>query len=167
VGGREDAMREIQYTEALVRSAVRRAILRILGPLYFVAMLLLAVSVSIGLIGGDRGWFIGVTGTILVLGSLVPVVAIRAHTRAALLRLFKLEDGKATVDLSGGRLRLLSPLGSVDLPLSRVTNVWCYPDYWVLLSRRSILMTLPTAELPSSVADEWLAELRGAGAKVA
>lgn len=159
-------MQDIYYTEQSVRLAIRRAIPRLLGRWYFAALLLLAVSIGLGLYRGDYGWFQGAISTVLFFGILVPLAAIRTHTRAALARLRGLENGVAWVEISEGRLRGSSQLGTVDIPLSRVTKVWCYPEYWTLLSGRSILLSIPTQGLPAAVTEAWLDELRAAGANL-
>jgi hypothetical protein len=155
----------IRYTEPLVRKAIQRAIVRLLGPLFFIAMGLLAISVILAAVQESHGWFVGVVATALTVGTLVPIVAIRTHTKAAISRLVQLDDGAASIDIGEERLRLSSKLGSIDVPLARVTTVWTYDDCWVLLAGRSILMTLPTAGIPQSALDAWHADLDAAGAK--
>ncbi len=157
-------MHEVLYTEPLIRRAIQRSIIRLLGRLYFIAMGLLGVSLLLSAVQNHAGWFVGVTGTALFCGLLVPVVAIRAHTRAAMSRLVQMENGAASVGIDEERLRLASALGSIDIPLSRVTAVWRYPDCWVLLAGRSILMTLPTETIPEATRDQWLRQLEDAGA---
>jgi hypothetical protein len=155
----------VRYTEPLVRKAIQRTIVRLLGPLYFIAMGLLAVSMILAAVQESHGWFVGVVATALTLGTLVPVVAIRTHTKAAISRLVQLDDGAASIDIGEERLRLSSKLGSIDLPLARVTTVWEYEDCWVLLAGRSILMTLPIEGVPQSTLDAWRAGLEASGAK--
>jgi len=159
-------MYEIHYTEPLVRRAIQRSIVRLLGRLYFIAMGLLGVSILLAAIQNHRGWFVGITCTALMVGLLVPIVAIRAHLRAAMSRLMQMENGAASVGIGEGRLQLVSALGSIDIPLARVTSVWRYPDCWVLIAGRSILMTLPTENLPDGIRQDWLRQLEDAGAMI-
>lgn len=159
-------MQNIHYTEQLVRLAIRRAIPRLLGRWYFAALLLLAISVGLGLYRKDYDWFLGVISTTLFFGILFPLAAIRANTRAALARFRGLENGVASIEISEGRLRGSSHLGAVDIPLSRVTQVWRYPEYWTLLSGRSILLSIPTQGVPATVTEAWLDELRAVGAEI-
>jgi len=64
-------MQEIRFTEAVVRRAAMRGVLRSFGPVFFIAVLLLALSVVFGLVRGDRSWFIGSTFTMLGLAIAV------------------------------------------------------------------------------------------------
>ncbi len=160
-------MQTISFTEPVVRSAARRGVLRMLGALFFVAMALLAISVVFSLIQGDYGLFLGVTATVLGIAVIVPIAAISAHTRVGLEKYRALEGGAATIDLSEGRLRVASKIGSLDMPLSTVKKVWRYPDYWILVANRSILMTVPLHGVPPEIRTEWETELRQAGARLA
>ncbi len=159
-------MYDVHYTEPLVRRAIQRSIIRLLGRLYFIAMGLLGVSILLAAIQNNRGWFVGVICTALFVGLLVPVVAIRAHTRAAMSRLVQMENGAASAGIGEGKLRLASALGNIEISLSRVTTVWRYPDCWVLIAGRSILMTLPTENLPDALRQDWLRQLEDAGAMI-
>lgn len=159
-------MRAISFTEPLVRNAARRGVLRMLGSLFYVAVALLAVSVAFSVIHGDRGWFFGVCATVLGLGLIVPIAAIRAHTRVAVEKFRALEGGAASIDLSDGRLRVASKVGSLDMPLSTVKKVWRYPDYWIFVASLGILMTVPLNGLTPDVTSAWEAELKNAGARL-
>ena len=141
--------------------------MRRLGPLFFGALAFVAVSLIVAPQAGERTWWVGVMGTILCLGVLIPAASFLAHTRAALSRFMQLEDGKATIELGNGRLMVASKLGSLELPLTRVTMVWCYPEFWVLLQGRAILMTIPTGALQEPMKQAWLENLRAAGTRVA
>jgi hypothetical protein len=159
-------MQSISFTEPVVRSAARRGVLRMLGPLFFVAIGLMGAWVAFEVVQGDLDWSFGVAVTVLVLALIVPVAAIRAHTRFAVEKFRALDEGAASIDLSDGRLRAVSKIGSLDLPLSTVKKVWRYPDYWILVGSRSILMTVPLRGLTPDVTSAWEAELKIAGAKL-
>jgi len=131
-----------------------------------VAVALLAVSVTFSVIHGDRGWFFGVTATVLGITLVAPIIAIRAHTRVAMEKYHALDRGTATIDLSDGRLRVASKLGSLDMPLSTVKKVWRYPDCWILVAKQGILMTIPMRGLTPEIRSQWEAELHRAGARM-
>ena len=159
-------MQDIRYTEPVVRESVRRSILRLLGPTYFVALILLGVSVVVGCVRADYDWFLGVIGTVFLQAILIPFCVVYVNTRAALLRFRALECGIACIDLAEGQLRIESKLGRAEIPLKRITHVWRYPDYWVLLTGHSILMTVPIEGVATGVSDAWLHELTSAGVRV-
>ena len=160
-------MQTLQYSERLIRHAIARAILRLLGPVFFIVLALLAGQTAFSISRGERGWLLGVETTIVALGIILPLAAIRAHTNVALRKLAGMDGKTGQIELSSTELHLSSSLGTMSLPLSTITSVWCYPEYWVLLSGKSILMTLPLVGIPAETTAAWLAHLRGAGVAVA
>lgn len=161
-----ESMQEIQYTEAFIRRISRQTILRNLGMLYFIAMLFLSVSISIGIVLGSRDWFFGLTTTVFALGIIVPLLQLRQHTQCALRRLRELDCGKLSVDILAARLHLASALGNTDMPLARVNKLLRFPGYWVLMADRAIVMTLPILTVPSEVQQRWLQEFQAVGTRV-
>ena len=137
-----------------------------MGTFYWIALILLSVSVVFGVRLGKYDWFLGMTGTALVLACLVPLLAIRNRASASIARLRALGEAGVSIDMASGRLLVASVLGNMDLPLNRITTVTCTPDYWLLKSGRSTMMMLPTTDIPRQIADGWLDELRRAGARL-
>ncbi len=156
-------MQEILYTEAFIRQVARQSIVRNLGLLYLVAMLCLGASISIGMVLGSRDWFFGLTTTVFALGIIVPLLQLQHHTKSALRRLRELDRGKLSVDILAARLHLASALGNTDMPLARINKLLRFPGYWVLLSDRRVVMTLPISSVPSEVQQRWLQEFRAVG----
>lgn len=161
-----ESMQEIQYTEALIRSWTRYSMYRNVGPLYLVAMLLLSSSIGFGIVRGNHDWFFGVIATVFALGILVPLGVLRQHNQAALRRLRELEDGKLSIDILAGRLHLASALGNTDMPLVRVTQIKRFPAFWILLTGKASLMTLPITAIPIAVQQRWLLEFQAVGTKI-
>jgi hypothetical protein len=159
-------MQTLHYTPALIRSSLRRSIVRILGPLYFVALAVTLLALIAMILQGRRDWFVGAIGVGSVWGILLPIVAIIVRTRGAMQRFNQMDGGAIDVDIGCRRLLIYSKLGSAEIPLSRVRNVWCYPDVWVLLAGRTIIMSLPIAQVDELVKQTWLDNLRAAGAKI-
>lgn len=159
-------MHEIIYTEVMIRRAARHTILRTLGPLYLIALLALSSSIGFGILRGSHDWFIGVTATLLAFAILVPLLVWRQHTKASLRRLHELDHGKLSIDILAGRLHLSSALGSTDMPLTRITKVQRFPGYWVFISDKTVLMTLPITALSAEVRQRWLAEFQAVGTQV-
>ena len=159
-------MAQVKYSKQLVKRAIRHQVRKALGSLYWIALVLLGASFLFGALRGQHDWFFGLTGTILVQACLVPLIAIRMKTNSSMARLIALGEEGVSIDMNSGRFRAISVLGSIDLPLSRITTVTCSPDYWLLKSGRSTMMMLPTTDIPRQIADGWLDELRRAGARL-
>ena len=160
-------MPDIRFTEPLIRRSLRRAVIRNLGPVFFVVLAIVAAVLVGTIANGERSWRVGAMATLLLLGTLFPAVAIITQTRAALERFRSMNNGMANIEISAGQVRIESSLGRLEVPLNRVSQVWLYPEYWVFLSGRSIVMTIPIETIPHSQRQAWLEELRIAGARVA
>ena len=161
-----ESMQEVQYTEALIRRWTRYSMVRNLGPLYLLAMLLLSSSVSLSLVRANYDWFFGITATVLAFGILVPLGVLRQHIQAGLRRLRELDNGKLSVDILAGRLRIASAMGNTDIPLVRVTQLKRFPGFWVLLTHKASLMTFPITDVPVAVQQRWLLEFQAVGTKI-
>jgi hypothetical protein len=159
-------MQTLHYTPALIRYSLRHSIVRILGPLYFIALLVTCVALMFLIYQGQRDWLVGVIGFACVWGILLPIVAMVVRTREAMRRFGQLDGGAVDVDIGSRRLLAYSNLGSTEIPLSRISKVWQYRDVWVLLEGRTIIMSLPIAQVDDLVKQAWLNNLRAAGAKI-
>jgi hypothetical protein len=159
-------MSQVHYTEAVMRRATRHQVLRSLGFSYWLAIGLLGCSFLIGLYLAKSDWFMGFIGTVLVQACLIPLLVVRTRNQQARERLVELDDGKASVDITAGRLRTISRLGSSDIPLSRIASVSCHDDFWLLNSRTGLLMAIPVKGLEWTTLQGWQDELRLVGAKV-
>ena len=159
-------MQEIQYTEVLIRRWTRYSMARSLGPLYLIAMLLLASSIGFSIVRGSHDWFFGATATVFALGTVVPLGVLRRHVQAALGRLHELDNGKLSIDILAARLHMTSAMGNTDIPLARVTQLKRYPSFWVLMTGKTSLMTLPITTIPIAVQQRWLLEFQAVGTKI-
>jgi hypothetical protein len=158
-----ESMQEVLYTEAFIRRIARQTIVRNLGLLYLIAMLLLSVSISISIVLGSHDWFFGFTTTVFALAILVPWLQLRLHTKSGLRRLRQLDRGKLSIDILAARLHLSSALGNTDMPLAHINKLLRFPGYWVLMSDRAVVMSLPILTVPVAVQQRWLQELQAIG----
>ncbi|MEP6882118.1 MAG: hypothetical protein ABI866_09000 [Dokdonella sp.] len=160
-------MAHVKYSKALMERATRHQIRKTLGARYWISILLLVAAGVVTLASGQNIWLAYVIGAILLQACFIPLLAMRLRASWSLVRLWSLGMHEVAVDMQSGRFRAHSALGSMDLPLNRITSVTCAEDYWLLHSGRSTTLLLPTAEVPWPTTDSWLNELRQAGAKVA
>ena len=155
----------LHYTPALVRQSVWAFWKRSVGiTLPLTLVLLTAYLVSL-VRGGNTGWLVGVFGTVVVLGYVFLAAVYVAHLWHGMATLRAMGDQQATLAIDGG-ITVASGAGEAKLPWSRVYEVWCYPDFWLLLFSRSQFMTLPLANLPEAMQTEILERMRQNGGKV-
>ena len=130
------------------------------------ALALVAVGLIASIRGGDTSWFVGVLGSVLVLGMCFAVSLYVVHYRNALHKLRAMGSPQATFEASESLLSLSSGAGSASLPWSTVTEVWQFKTCWLLVLSKSQFVTLPLAGLPPEFAAFVLARVQASGGKV-
>lgn len=159
-------MSKVRFTEVVVRRAARHQVLERLGWTYWFGVGLLGSAFLIAVGNGQFPIFFLLSGALLALACLAPLLAIKMRTAASLERMLELDDGAVSIDIHAGRFRAISPLGSFDIPLNRITEVSCHDDFWLLKSTAGLLLSVPIEELQWATQQGWLEELRHSGAKV-
>jgi drug/metabolite transporter (DMT)-like permease len=157
---------KLHYSEALVRRAVRSFWHRSLGWKYIAALLILFAGLASMLWGGDRSWQVGVGGAVLGFGVLFGVVLYLAHYRASLTRFRRMQIPEASLELGDERFRISSDVGSSDLAWSVITEVWRFPEFWLIFVSRGQFITIPTADLDPETREFLIAKINSNGIKV-
>ena len=137
----------LKYSKGIVTRAVRSYFLRKLGPSYFIALVLLIGYFIYELKGGNLSWLVGLLGTVIGFGLLLPIVGIIGHSRVGLQKLAEMPDATATLTITDDGLVIRSAIGSSEITWKTITEVWQYTEYWVILSSGHFLMTIPQSEL--------------------
>ena len=156
----------LTYTEPLLRQAVWRFWWRSVGVGYVVALALLGISCGVSLARGDYSWFTGATGTLFVLGIAIAVALYFIHYRRSLGKFRAMADPHGQLRADEAGFTFFSSLGSVTLPWSTVTELWCFDEVWLLLYSKAQFNTLPVADLPPALQSFILQRLQAAGAKI-
>ncbi len=156
----------LNYTESLLRQAVYAFWLRTVGIGFFVALSLLACSLAWMLWRGDRSWLVGALGAFLLLGLGMAVLVYFVHLRNTLAKFRAMGAPTAVLELGEASFAVSSGLGSSTLAWSAVTEVWCYPSFWLLLFSKAQFVTLPLASAPPEMQAYILSRVSGAGGRV-
>jgi uncharacterized membrane protein (DUF485 family) len=133
----------LKFSRGQFLRTVRSFILRKLGLAYFIALILLLAYFVFKLHSGDRSWVVGILGSIVCFGIIIPIAAMVGHIRIGLRKLAEMPDATATMTITDNGLVVRSGSGSSDIPWKAITEVWQYPQYWLLLSGGHYLMTIP------------------------
>jgi hypothetical protein len=157
----------LMFSKPLVKRAVRSYFLRKMGLRYFIAMALAMVLLIYELSTGDLSWLVGLLGAIIGFGILFPVVGIIGQTRIGLQKLAEMPDATATMTLTDNGFLIRSAIGSAELNWKSVSEVWQFPDYWVLLSSGHFFMTIPQSGLDDQARDSIRAALARGNVKIA
>jgi YcxB-like protein len=157
---------KLHYSEELVRSAVRAFWFRVTGLRFFIPMTILFAILVYSLRSGDRSWSVGVTGTVFALGVIFAVALYVVHLRTSLRRLCRMRIPEAMFEPSDQRFRVTSDLGATDVAWNAISEVWCFPDFWLLFLSRAQFITLPLADVDSEARELILSCLKSHGSKV-
>jgi hypothetical protein len=158
---------KLHFSEALVRSAVWAFWRRVTGWKYWLAIALLLGSFIYGLWSGDRSWFVGASGTILALGIAFAIAIYAIHFRGSIARLRRMKSPEATFEVGEDRFRITSDVGSSELSWKTVTEVWQFPEFWLLFFSPAHFITLPLADLDNDARELILSRAKSHGAKIA
>jgi hypothetical protein len=156
----------LYYTESLLRQAVYAFWRRTVGIGFFVALSLLACSLAWMLWQGDRSWAAGAVGAFLFFGFGFTALVYVVHLRNTLGKFRGMGAPSAVLELGEASFVVSSGLGSSTLAWSAVTEVWCYPSFWLLLFSKAQFVTLPLASVPPEMQAYILRRVSGAGGKV-
>ena len=157
----------LKYSEKFIRNAVRSYWWKNIGPFFPLISVLLAAYVIYRAVNGDRSWFIGVVGTVVVLGSVVMIASYFVHLRRSLSRLKRMKTPEATLELSEETFKVVSDVGTSEFQWSLIKKLWCFEHAWLLMFSGSEFMTLPIDDL-SEQSKQFIAErVKANGAKIA
>lgn len=157
----------LQYSEPLLRQAVFAFWRRTVGVGFFLALALIACALGFLLWRGDRSWFVGALGAFLVFGLGFALLVYFVHLRNTLAKFKGMGAPIATLSLEDASFTMSSGLGSTSLQWSAVTEVWCFPSFWLLLFSKAQFVTLPLISVPAETQAFILSRVSAAGGKVA
>lgn len=153
------------YTESLLCQAVFAFWRRTVGAGFFVAVILLAMSLAFQLWRGERSWEVGVIGALIV-GALLFIATIYVlHFRNALAKFRAMGQPTATLVLEEASFSLSSGIGSSVLQWSAITEVWRFRGFWLVLFSKSQFVTLPLVSLSEEAQAFILSRVEASGGK--
>lgn len=156
----------LQYTEAVIRDAALASWHRAFGLRFVVALLLVATSLAYLVWHGDRSWFVGVMGTLLILCATFAVGFYLVSLRSSLRKFRKMHSPEASLQGDASGFSVSSELGAFTLPWSAVRQVRRYPDFWLLVLSRTSQVTIPLAGVAPDAQSFLLQKIEGAGGSV-
>lgn len=137
----------VQYSKGLLVAAVRafwlRTVIRRLGWRYLLALLLVGVATAQRISAGDQSWFVPFMLGILAFAILFVFAVYFVRRYHALARFRQMSSPQAVFTFRDDDFTMASDLGSSTLPWRTITEVWRYPDFWLLFVSRGQFITLP------------------------
>lgn len=157
----------LRYSQALVLRAVAAFWWRTVGWKFVLALVAVAVCLGYMLAVGDRSWFVGWIGAVLVMGLAFPALLYLVHLRGALGRFHRMRQKEATLQADSQRLTLASDAGASQVLWSAITEIWRFDEFWLLFFTRAQFVTLPLVDLDAGLQDFIVERVRSHGGRVA
>jgi hypothetical protein len=143
----------VQYSRPLLLAAVRafwlRVITRRLGWKYLLALILVGIATTQRISAGDRssGFLMFLLGA-LAFALLFVFAVYFVRRRHALARFRQMGSPNALFTFRDDDFTVASDLGSSTIPWRTVTDVWRYPEFWLLFLSPGQFITLPMSPVP-------------------
>jgi hypothetical protein len=157
----------LTYSEKFIKEAVRSYWWKTVGPLFPLVSLLLAAFVVYRAINGDRSWFIGVLGAVVIIGVVMMIASYFVHLNRSLARLRRMKTPEATLELGKERFRVVSDVGASEIQWSLIKQLWRFKHAWLLLFSGSEFMTLPIDGLSEQIKEFITERAKENGVKIA
>jgi hypothetical protein len=157
----------LHYSEDLMRRAITAFWWRTTGWNFFAALAFGFALLTYLLISGNRSWEVGVFGSVMGFALILAVVIFFTHYRGLLERLRRMRKPEAILEPGEINVRISSDLGTSEFPWNTITEVWRFPDFWLLFFSRGQFITLPIADLDGKAQEIILSRLKSHGTKLA
>jgi hypothetical protein len=158
---------KLQYSEPFIRDAMRAYWWKQTGPGFLIALISLATFFSYKVFSGERDWFVGVLGAVLLLGLMTIAATYFVHLHRLLGRLRRMKVPEGLLELGEERFKVTSDVGSSEIEWSLVRVIWRFEKVWLLFFSAGEFMTLPTAEMTEDAREFIVRRAEANGAKVA
>ena len=134
----------VQYTESLVKRAVMRFWMRLIGWRGFAALALTAFAVIFLLATGDSSPIVIVVGTVLVSTTLIGLSSFLIYRTRMLTTFRQLDSPTILITLTDSGLTTRSELDGSDVSWRRVNKVSMFPEMWLLFISGATYYAIPT-----------------------
>lgn len=153
------------YSENLIRSVTRQFLRRFLGLDYFVALALLAMVFIYLISVGDRSWFLGVIGVLVVLGFGVSVAAWVTYHRRAFATFRRMSKPEVNFVFDDEGIVSASDLGEGRIKWNALREIWCLNDALLIFVDRGVYSTIPADCLTGEIREFIQAKAKEHGVK--
>ncbi len=147
----------IHYDEPVLRKAVgvffKRRLLHGMGWTGMMAFAVCVIMLTYLLTQGDRSWFVGVIGAVLIIFIAVFFTLWRMHMSQMRAKLSAIPSRRAEVTLAPDAITIDSEAGAATLPWQGFYEVWKLPEFWLLFLAPNNFVTLPTRNVPREAFD--------------
>jgi len=154
------ASTELIYSEDLIKETTRKYWLRQWGPFFFILLSALAVYLFYLMFTGNRTWYVGLIGAVVLMGTLIVIASYFVQRNRALSRLKKMGNLRAVFEYSDTHFKVTSDLGSSEFRWSLITKILCLDRAWILYFSENEIMTLPISNMSDETRAFILSKVR-------
>lgn len=141
----------IRYSEALVRRAVRAFWLRAFAGRACLAFAVMAIMVFALNMSTSDSWSVPAMGALMLFVLVFTATTYVVYLRSSLDRFRRMNRPEATLELHAHTFKIASDVGSLETRWDVITQVWRFPDFWLLFFDRGAFFTLPLADVDPAV----------------
>lgn len=153
----------LNYSPTLIRKAVFRFWWRVTGWRFIAVLFLVAASFLSLLLKGERSWAVGALGVVLAFGLIFISALYVIHVKHAIRKFNAMGTPSAELSFSKESFTLTSGLGTTTLQWSAVSELWQFPDVWLMLFSRAQFITLPLDSISQEAKAAMLKNIELAG----
>jgi hypothetical protein len=137
----------LHYTPALVRRAAFAYVRRGLGRGGWVALAVSVATLGYLVLSERDSWLAGAASGVGAAFFLFLVGLYFLHYRQGMAKLARMGEPHAVLQLTDSNLVVASQAGSSSIPWGTFTDLWRFPDFWLLIVDKGQFMTLPLSDL--------------------
>jgi hypothetical protein len=156
----------VTYERSMVSEAARRYAMRAFGWIGPLALLMVLFALVNQLRSGDRSWFVGMLGAVLILALAVGLGAFLVPYRRAMSKYEAMSSRSAEFIFRETGFAMRSELGAAEVGWSTVERVVRATRVWLFVLRGASYLTLPVVEVPEEVRGFIEEQVRKHGGRV-
>lgn len=154
------------YDRPLLKRAVLAFWKRSVGLGVFIALALVGFGLVSLLQRGDASWVVGALATCAALAIVFVIALYVVHYRNVMCKLRDMGKPQAQFRAEESSFTFTSGVGTSTMRWSMVTEVWCFPDFWLMLFSKAHFVTIPLASLAPEMQAFVIERVRASGGKI-
>ncbi|MBU1412480.1 YcxB family protein [Myxococcota bacterium] len=154
------------YEESVVSRAVRCYWRRSLGVGYWIALLMVVVSLGVLLVQGTQAWILVTLTATTVLAVGFAALFFIVHYRSSLGRFRRMVPPEAKFAVDDETFAFTSSMGEAKLKWSVIRELWKFDDLWLILYAQGGFNVLPVAGVLKPMREFIEDRVKASGGKI-
>lgn len=137
----------VQYSRDLIKQAVWKFWVRSIGLSGFVGFFVVCVGFLYFLLSGDRSWFVGFLGAVVLIAAGIGIVSYFIYLNRSMEKFKRMDEPTAKFRFTDDLIGIESNIGWTEVSWKMIEKIWKYPSVWLVFIAKQGYITLPTANL--------------------